>query len=83
MENISCHSPSTRGSAKSYQRCLADRWGKFIRENYPSAEHAAIAFGVTAKTAHNWMEGSNKPNGAVVAAAFMNPRTNAILAGYM
>lgn len=58
-----------RRRALQFRATFAHRWAVFVRENFDSPEHAAMAFGVDGKTARNWWEGSHAPNGAAVGWA--------------
>lgn len=61
-------------SVMSFQAFFAKRFAAFLRENFTSAEHIAICFGVTARQAQNWLDETSAPRGHVVARAFTDPR---------
>jgi hypothetical protein len=61
---------SAKAQAMSYRAHFAYRWSVFIRENFDSVEHAAMAFGVDGSTARKWWEGSHAPSGFAVGMAF-------------
>ena len=61
---------SAKAQAISYRAHFAHRWSVFIRENFDSPEHAAMAFGVDGSTARKWWEGSHAPSGFAVGMAF-------------
>jgi hypothetical protein len=61
---------SAKARAISYRAHFAHRWSVFIRENFDSVEHAAMAFGVDGSTARKWWDGSHAPSGFAVGMAF-------------
>ena len=61
---------SAKAKATSYRAHFAARWSVFIRENFDSPEHAAMAFGVDGSTARKWWEGSHAPSGFAVGMAY-------------
>jgi len=61
---------SAKQAATSYRAHFAERWSAFIRENFDSPEHAAMAFGVDGSTARKWWEGSHAPSGFAVGMAY-------------
>jgi hypothetical protein len=48
-------------------------WAKYLRENYRTAAHIAVQFGVTERTAMNWMEESVLPRMPVLVRALSDP----------
>lgn len=58
----------------SFKIFFKNRFAAFLRENFTSPEHVAICFGVTARCATYWWEGSTAPNGAAVAQAATDPQ---------
>lgn len=61
-------------AVRSYKAFFSMRFGEFLRENFASPEQIAITFGVTARQAQNWLDGTSAPRGHVVARAFTDPR---------
>lgn len=61
---------SAKARAMNYRAHFAHRWSVFIRENFDSPEHAAMAFGVDGSTARKWWESSHAPSGYAVAMAY-------------
>ena len=59
-----------KAQALSYRAHFALRWSAFIRENFDSPEHAAMAFGVDGSTARNWWAGTHSPSGFAVGMAY-------------
>ncbi|OWU77614.1 hypothetical protein [Marinibacterium profundimaris] len=55
-----------------YRRCFAKRWRDFVCGNFRSPAHVAYVFDVDPKTAQNWWEGTNAPQGWVIARAISN-----------
>jgi hypothetical protein len=55
--------------SESFRSFFAGVFAQFLRENFRTAAHVAVAFGVTERTAVNWMEGTNCPSGHVVGYA--------------
>ncbi|RHZ91131.1 hypothetical protein D1114_20890 [Cereibacter sphaeroides] len=68
---------SAKREAMTYRAFFAARWSRFVRENFDSPEHAAMAFGVDGSTARKWWEGSHSPSGFVVGLAYQNFPTEA------
>ncbi|MEL6959835.1 MAG: hypothetical protein AAGL89_12875, partial [Pseudomonadota bacterium] len=46
-----------------------DRWKAYLRANFASARQIEVAFGVSNRTARNWINGTNGVNGGYVAIA--------------
>lgn len=61
---------SAKARATSYRARFAERWSSFIRENFDSPEHVAMAFGVDGSTARKWWDGSHAPSGFAVGMAY-------------
>ena len=66
---------SDRREVMTYRQHFAHLWSDFIRTTYESPEHAAHVFRVDAKTAENWWNGLNAPQGWVVGRALSDPET--------
>lgn len=58
-------------SEKSFETLFAERFAKFLRENFANATQVAAVFNVRERTAENWLAGVNAPSGAQVAKAFL------------
>lgn len=56
----------------TFRSRFAVYWSKFLRDNYSSPEHVAVAFGVRYQTSLNWWQGINRPTGDVVALAALH-----------
>lgn len=54
----------------SLKELFAIRFAEFLRANFKSAEHVAICFDVSARTAQNWLDGTNTPHGLIVWKCF-------------
>ena len=54
----------------SYRHFFALRWSRFVQDNFASAEHAAVVFGVDGSTAKKWFDGSHAPSGFAVGYAY-------------
>ena len=48
-------------------------WANWLRAEFGSGEHVAVAFGVTFNTACNWLGGVSRPTGDKVALVMMSP----------
>ena len=73
---------SSKRDALTYRQHFAARWSMFIRENFDSAEHAAMVFGVDGSTAKKWWQGSHAPSGFAVGYAYEHlPEATASLRG--
>jgi hypothetical protein len=60
--------PAGRGLGKpTAKRCFPDRAAAYFRATGLSAAEIAVAFGVDARTAKNWLEGIVAPRGDKVA----------------
>lgn len=70
---LSCGKRRSRALQASWQIFFAERWAEFLRENFHTPEQIAVAFGVTAQTARNWLDGTAAPRGHAVALAFTDP----------
>lgn len=57
----------------SFKAFFAIKFSAFLRENFSSPEHIAICFGVTARQAQNWLDGTSAPRGYAVAKALTDP----------
>jgi hypothetical protein len=58
---------------KSYRDFVEKNFARFLRENFRSPAHVAVAFGVTSRTAENWLAGVNIPNGVVMCLVLTGP----------
>lgn len=70
---------SERRAVLTYRQHFAAMWRDFVRANFEDPEHLAHAFRVDAKTAANWWEGTNAPQGWVVGWALSDPATREAL----
>ena len=52
------------------KRCFPDRWSDFLRAHFRDSVHVAYTFGVSERTARDWMNGVTGPRGSHVALAF-------------
>ena len=68
--NLAKPGRSAKAEVLSYRMMFAARWQRFIRANFDSPEHAAVAFGVDGSTAKKWWEGSHAPSGFAVGYAY-------------
>jgi len=57
-----------------WQRCFPDRAASYFRATGMSAAEIAVAYGVNARTAQNWLDGICRPNGAVMALVALQDR---------
>ncbi len=57
--------------ARKFRVHFATRWAAFLRDNFQTSEHIGMVFGVTARTADNWLAGTNRPSGDTIALFFM------------
>lgn len=57
--------------ARKFRVFFSPRWAAFLRDNFQSSEHIALVFGVTARTADNWLAGISRPYGDTIALFFM------------
>jgi len=57
--------------ARKFRAFFSPRWAAFLRANFQSSEHIALVFGVTARTADNWLAGTSRPYGDTIALFFM------------
>jgi len=62
--------PVSRADTLNYRTAFRARWSRFLHRHFQGPEHAAFVFGVDAKTARNWWEGSNAPSGFAVGMAY-------------
>jgi len=60
-------SAERRFDLHGFQRCFPDRAAAYFRATGLSAAEIAVAFGVDARTAKNWLEGIVAPRGDKVA----------------
>lgn len=67
-----------RGGARvdllAWQRAFPDRAAAYFRASGLSAGEIALVYGVTERTAMNWLEGVCRPNGAVMALVALRDR---------
>jgi hypothetical protein len=73
---MSCRKFSARSDVLTYRQQFAATWRDFIHANFESATEAAFVFRVDPSTAENWWQGSNAPQGWVVARALADPSTH-------
>lgn len=61
---------SPKRQALTYRQHFTANWQRFLHENFDSAEHVAMVFGVDGSTARKWWEGLHAPSGFVVGYAY-------------
>jgi len=66
-ETFCARQSARRFDLHAFQRCFPDRAAAYFRGTGLSAEALAVAFGVSARTASNWLEGTVAPRGDKVA----------------
>lgn len=54
----------------SFERFFAERFMRFLHENFANPTQVAASFRVRERTAENWWNGVNAPSGAKVAWAY-------------
>ena len=69
INTMGCAEMSFAGvrATEAFKHNFSERWADFLRSEFPSARHVAVASGVTTRTAENWLAGSCKPSGDTVA----------------
>ena len=63
-------SSSPKREALTYRQFFIARWQRFLHDQFDSAEHVAMVFGVEGSTARKWWEGQHAPSGFAVGYAY-------------